>query len=102
MSARESAGPLRRVHEGLTDGPRCSRAKNHVAENSANGCEILPTPLQDRPLVVHYSDIFVLAHGEQTIVEAMRQLDGDSHSRFVFAGGESVVANRDEKRRRAR
>lgn len=61
--------------------------KIHVAENWADGCEILPAPFKDGPLVVHYSGTFGLAHDEQTIVEAMRQLGADSHFRFVFAGG---------------
>ena len=58
-----------------------------VAENWADGCEILPAPFRDGPLVVHYSGTFGLAHEEQTIAEAMRQLRDDGRFRFVFAGG---------------
>jgi glycosyltransferase involved in cell wall biosynthesis len=58
-----------------------------VAENWADGCEILPAPFKEGPLVVHYSGTFGLAHDEQTITEAMRQLRDDSRFRFVFAGG---------------
>jgi colanic acid biosynthesis glycosyl transferase WcaI len=58
-----------------------------VAENWADGCEIVPAPFRDGPLVVHYSGTFGLAHEEQTITEAMRQLRDDGRFRFVFAGG---------------
>jgi len=58
-----------------------------VAENWADGSEILPAPFRDGPLVVHYSGTFGLAHEEQTITEAMRQLRDDGRFRFVFAGG---------------
>jgi glycosyltransferase involved in cell wall biosynthesis len=58
-----------------------------VAENWADGCEILPAPFEDGPLVVHYSGTFGLSHEEQTITEAMRRLRGDNRFRFVFAGG---------------
>jgi len=58
-----------------------------VAENWADGCEIVPSPFHDGPLVVNYSGNFGLAHEEQTIAEAMRQLRGDSRFRFIFAGG---------------
>jgi colanic acid biosynthesis glycosyl transferase WcaI len=58
-----------------------------VAENWADGCEIVPAPFQEGPLVVHYSGTFGLAHEEYTITEAMRQLRDDSRFRFVFAGG---------------
>ena len=58
-----------------------------VAENWADGCEIVPAPFGEGPLVVHYSGTFGLAHEEYTITEAMRQLRGDGRFRFVFAGG---------------
>jgi glycosyltransferase involved in cell wall biosynthesis len=58
-----------------------------VAENWADGCEIVPAPFEEGPLVVHYSGTFGLAHEEHTITEAMRQLRHDSRFRFVFAGG---------------
>jgi colanic acid biosynthesis glycosyl transferase WcaI len=58
-----------------------------VAENWADGCEILPAPFEEGPLVVHYSGTFGLAHEEHTITEAMRRLRGDRRFRFVFAGG---------------
>src|SRR6266851_962878 len=58
-----------------------------VAENWADGCEILPAPFKEGPLVVHYSGTFGLAHEEHTIAEVMRRLRDDSRFRFVFAGG---------------
>lgn len=58
-----------------------------VAENWADGREILPAPFQEGPFVVHYSGTFGLAHEEQTILGAMRQLRNDYRFRFVFAGG---------------
>jgi putative colanic acid biosynthesis glycosyltransferase WcaI len=58
-----------------------------VAENWADGCEIFPAPFQEGPFVVHYSGTFGLAHEEQTILAAMRELRNDGHFRFVFAGG---------------
>jgi glycosyltransferase involved in cell wall biosynthesis len=58
-----------------------------VAENWADGDEIVPGPFPDGPLVVHYSGTFGLAHEEHTIAEVMRQLRGDKRFRFVFAGG---------------
>ena len=58
-----------------------------VAENWADGCEIVPAPFEEGPLVVHYSGTFGLAHEEHTITEAMRRLRDDSRFRFVFAGG---------------
>ena len=61
--------------------------KVFVAENWADGCEILPAPFEEGPLVVHYSGTFGLAHEEHTIAEAMRQLRDDRRFRFVFAGG---------------
>ena len=61
--------------------------KIRVAENWADGCEILPSPFDQGPLVVHYSGTFGLAHEERTICEAMRQLRDDNAFRFVFAGG---------------
>ena len=58
-----------------------------VAENWADGNEIVPNPFQDGPLVVHYSGTFGLAHEEHTIASAMRQLRDDCRFRFVFVGG---------------
>jgi colanic acid biosynthesis glycosyl transferase WcaI len=58
-----------------------------VAENWADGDEIVPRPFSDGPLVVYYSGTFGLAHEQHTIAEAMRQLRGDDRFRFVFAGG---------------
>jgi glycosyltransferase involved in cell wall biosynthesis len=58
-----------------------------VAENWADGCEILPAPFQEGPLVVHYSGTFGLAHEEYTITEAIRRLRNDNRFRFVFVGG---------------
>jgi glycosyltransferase involved in cell wall biosynthesis len=61
--------------------------KVFVAENWADGCEVLPAPFEEGPLVVHYSGTFGLAHEVHTIAEAMRQLRDDRRFRFVFAGG---------------
>jgi colanic acid biosynthesis glycosyl transferase WcaI len=58
-----------------------------VAENWADGDELMPGPFQEGPLVVHYSGTFGLAHEQHTIAEAMRQLRDDKRFRFVFAGG---------------
>ena len=58
-----------------------------VAENWADGDEIVPGPFPDGPLVVHYSGTFGLAHEERTIALAMRQLRDDDRFRFVFVGG---------------
>jgi len=67
-----------------------------VAENWADGREILPAPFQDGPLVVHYSGTFGLAHEEYTIAEAMRQLRNDNRFRFVFVGGGARRENLEE------
>ena len=53
-----------------------------VAENWADGCEILPAPFKEGPLVVHYSGTFGLAHEEHTITGAMRELRGCLHRSF--------------------
>jgi glycosyltransferase involved in cell wall biosynthesis len=58
-----------------------------VAENWADGDEIVPCRFQGGPLVVHYSGTFGLAHELHTIADAMRQLRNDDRFRFVFAGG---------------
>jgi colanic acid biosynthesis glycosyl transferase WcaI len=58
-----------------------------VAENWADGDEIVPGPFPEGPLVVHYSGTFGLAHEQHTISEAMRELRDDNRFRFVFAGG---------------
>lgn len=67
-----------------------------VAENWADGREILPAPFQEGPLVVHYSGTLGLAHEEYTIAEAMRQLRNDNRFRFVFAGGGARRAKLEE------
>ena len=61
--------------------------KISVAENWADGCEILPAPFEEGPLVVQYSGSFGLAHEEHTITETMRQLRNDNRLRFAFVGG---------------
>ena len=58
-----------------------------VAENWADGREIVPAPFDEGPLVVHYSGTFGLAHEQHTIAEAMRQLRDDHRFRFMFVGG---------------
>ncbi len=61
--------------------------KIFVAENWADGREIVPAPFEEGPLVVHYSGTFGLAHEQHTIAEVMRQLHDDHRFRFVFVGG---------------
>jgi colanic acid biosynthesis glycosyl transferase WcaI len=61
--------------------------KIFVAENWADGNEVVPGPFPDGPLVVHYSGTLGLAHELNTIAEAMRQLRDDNRFRFVFVGG---------------
>jgi glycosyltransferase involved in cell wall biosynthesis len=58
-----------------------------VAENWADGGEILPTPFKEGPFVVHYSGTLGLAHEYDTVATAMRLLGKDRRFRFVFAGG---------------
>jgi len=58
-----------------------------VAENWADGNEIVPAAFPEGPLVVHYSGTLGLAHELHTIAEAMRQLRDHNHFRFVFVGG---------------
>ena len=64
-----------------------SEDKIAVAENWADGGEIVPGPFSDGPLVVHYSGTLGLAHELQTIAEAMLQLRYNDRFRFVFVGG---------------
>jgi colanic acid biosynthesis glycosyl transferase WcaI len=61
--------------------------KIFVAENWADGSEIMPSPFEEGPLVIHYSGTFGLAHEQQTICEAMRQLRNETRFRFLFSGG---------------
>jgi glycosyltransferase involved in cell wall biosynthesis len=63
--------------------------KIHVAENWADGEEIIPWPFPDGPLVVHYSGNFGLAHDTDTILAAMKRYANDLRFKFVFAGGGS-------------
>jgi colanic acid biosynthesis glycosyl transferase WcaI len=58
-----------------------------VAENWADGNEIMPSPFPDGPLVVHYSGTLGLSHELHTISEAMRQFRDNDRFRFVFVGG---------------
>jgi colanic acid biosynthesis glycosyl transferase WcaI len=58
-----------------------------VAENWADGNDIVPSPFPDGPLVVHYSGTLGLAHELHTISEAMRELRDNDRFRFVFVGG---------------
>jgi colanic acid biosynthesis glycosyl transferase WcaI len=64
-----------------------SEAKISIAENWSDGAEIVSAPFADGPLVVHYSGTLGLAHELDTISEAMLQLRGNDHLRFVFIGG---------------
>ena len=58
-----------------------------VAENWADGNEIVPSPFPAGPLVVHYSGTLGLSHELDTISEAMRELRDNDRFRFVFVGG---------------
>ena len=61
--------------------------KIFVAENWADGGEVVPGRFSDGPLVVHYSGTLGLAHELDTIAEAMWQLRDNDRFRFVFVGG---------------
>ena len=63
--------------------------KIHVAENWADGTEIIPLPFPEGPLVVHYSGNFGLPHDIQTISAVIAQYANDPRFQFVFAGGGS-------------
>jgi colanic acid biosynthesis glycosyl transferase WcaI len=76
--------------------------KIFVAENWADGNEVMPRPFPEGPLVVHYSGTLGLAHELRTISEAMRQLRGDDRFRFVFAGGGAQRAQLQEFCKQAR
>jgi glycosyltransferase involved in cell wall biosynthesis len=75
--------------------------KIHVAENWADGAEIMPLPFPEGPLVVHYSGNFGLAHDVETISGAIERYANDARFRFIFAGG-GVQHERVEKRCRER
>jgi colanic acid biosynthesis glycosyl transferase WcaI len=62
-------------------------AKIHVAENWANGLEIVPLPFPDGPLTVCYSGNLGLAHEVATIAAVVDRLANDARFRFIFAGG---------------
>jgi colanic acid biosynthesis glycosyl transferase WcaI len=70
--------------------------KVFVAENWADGREIVPAPFEEGPLVVHYSGTFGLAHEYHTIAGAIRQLRDDHRFRFVFVGGGARRARLEE------
>ena len=61
--------------------------KTHVAENWADGREIVPLPFPSGPLVIHYSGNLGLAHDIETIMGALVHFADDPRVRFVFAGG---------------
>jgi len=61
--------------------------KIHVAENWADGREIVPLPFPSGPLVIHYSGNLGLAHDIETIMGALVHFAGDPRVRFTFAGG---------------
>jgi colanic acid biosynthesis glycosyl transferase WcaI len=63
--------------------------KIHVAENWADGTEIIPLPFPEGPLTVHYSGNFGLAHDYETISAVIKQYANDPRFQFVFAGGGS-------------
>jgi glycosyltransferase involved in cell wall biosynthesis len=61
--------------------------KIHVAENWANGFEIVPTGFSEGPLTVHYSGNLGLAHEVKTITAVIDRLANQPDFRFIFAGG---------------
>jgi glycosyltransferase involved in cell wall biosynthesis len=61
--------------------------KIDVAENWANGAEIVPLQFPDGPLTVHYSGNFGLAHEAATITGVIDRLANHASFRFIFAGG---------------
>jgi len=61
--------------------------KTHVAENWADGREIVPLPFPSGPLVIHYSGNLGLAHDIETVMGALVHFADDPRVRFVFAGG---------------
>jgi len=67
-----------------------------VAENWADGDEIVPGSFPEGPLVVHYSGTFGLAHEHHTIKHTVRALRGDDRFRFVFVGGGARRATLEE------
>ncbi len=62
----------------------------HVAENWADGQEIVPLPLPKGPLTVQYSGNFGLTHDFETIAAAVKWFANDSRFRFVFAAWEGA------------
>ena len=62
--------------------------KIHVADNWADSqaISVLPRPGDSSQLVVLYSGNLGLAHDLTTIVGAMKNLKGDRHFHFIFAG----------------
>jgi colanic acid biosynthesis glycosyl transferase WcaI len=64
-----------------------SENKIHVAENWANGVEVMPHQFPDGPLTVHYSGNFGLGHEAATITGVIDRLANNPNFRFIFAGG---------------
>jgi glycosyltransferase involved in cell wall biosynthesis len=62
-------------------------SKIHIAENWADGSQILPLAFPSGPLVIHYSGNLGLAHDIDTVIGALKHLGNDQRVRFVFAGG---------------
>jgi len=71
----------RLIHRGIPE------TKIFVAENWADGREIIPRPFPEGPFVVHYSGTLGLSHDVDTIAAALSHLRDDPRFRFVFAGG---------------
>lgn len=62
--------------------------KIHIAENWADGSEIVPSPFPTHSkLILYYSGNFGLAHDLSTIQSAILQLRSEPEFKFVFAGG---------------
>jgi colanic acid biosynthesis glycosyl transferase WcaI len=68
----------------------------HIAENWADGNEIMPATFKEGPLTVHYSGTLGLAHEQRTIAEGMRELRKDNRFLFVFSGGGARRAQLEE------
>ncbi len=62
-------------------------SKIHVAENWADGVEIIPHPFPSGPLVIHYSGNLGLAHEIDTITAVISSLRNHPDFQFIFVGG---------------
>jgi len=65
--------------------------KIFVAENWADGREIVPAPFEEGPLVVHYSAPSALAHEQHTIAEVIAAAPRRSSLPLLFVVAEHGV-----------